>query len=72
MTYKPPTIADAGLRDWLDNSMSKHNNYGYESFKNMVTYGVSKAEMARKFGVDRLTIDSWIGHYDEGHIQPQV
>lgn len=65
MKYKQPSIASIGLQAWLDSSMSKHNNYGYESFKNMMVYGVSKAEMARKFGVDRLTINSWVKHYTD-------
>ena len=72
MKHKPPSIADIGLRLWLNDSMDTHNGHGFNDLEAMLNYGVSDAEIARRFNVTRLTAVDWKNHYKAGHIEPQV
>lgn len=69
--YTPPSITDKGLKNHLNATKDLHNGYDYADFVKMVTpdkdgtQPVNKANIARLFKVNRLTVDKWIAIYKE-------
>lgn len=63
--YIPPSIADRGLENHLDQTKSLHNDYGYADFVDMLSRDVNKANLARIFGVDVKTVRKWVYIYQK-------
>lgn len=58
-------IRDLGCEVFLNASRSQHNGYGYDDFVNLVGENfdkpkIDKANLARVFGVTRMTIYDWL------------
>lgn len=63
-----PSIAQLGLKKFLDDSREKHRGMGYEQLVSLVGPNpkkplVDKANLSRAFGVSRTTIYSWLDVY---------
>jgi hypothetical protein len=58
--YKPPTIANTGLSNYLDSTRVEHNGFSYVEFTKMVDNKLNASNIARAFGVDRRTIIKWV------------
>lgn len=58
--YIPPQISEIGLEDYLDDTRSRHNDYGYSEFIKMHNTGVNKSNLAHLMNVSRGTIIRWL------------
>lgn len=62
-----PSIADEGLKNYLDRTTEEHNRKGYDDFVAMLTSDLkySKRQIAAAFWVSRDTIYKWIRVYEQ-------
>lgn len=62
-----PSIADEGLKNYLDRTAEEHKGSGYDRFVEMLTSELkySKRQIAAEFGVHRETIYKWINVYEK-------
>lgn len=65
--FKPPSIADEGLKNYLDRTSFEHNGKNYNDFIEMASspIGYSKNQVARAFGVAKNTVLKWFNVYDK-------
>jgi helix-turn-helix protein len=63
--YRPPSIRDKGLEQFLELTKSKHNGYGYQDFVKLYKADVTLSSMGRAFKVSRQTIENWLQVYKE-------
>lgn len=54
--YKPPSIKDETLKVYLNRTALQHNGLNYATYSTMRNLGVSRAERARRFGVNIVTM----------------
>lgn len=66
MKYRPPTIEEIGLKEYLNQTATTHNNSDYEEFVKRVELNEPSTIIARAFGVDRRTVTNWIVIYEKG------
>jgi hypothetical protein len=59
------TIAQEGLRHYLDRTKDKHNGLGYSNFIGLLQSGVNKANLARAFTVNPRTLQKWLEIYSQ-------
>jgi len=62
--YTPPSIKGIGLKKYLDETAAQHGDNDYESFREALRKD-SKLSIAKKFKVNRKTIDRWVIVYLE-------
>lgn len=65
MAEKPTSkLRELGLQKYLDGTKGLHNDLGYDDLVGMVkqldTPDMSKARIARAFGVERQTLYTWL------------
>lgn len=61
MRYKPISIAEEGVDQYLDRTFEKHNGNKAKQFRSLVDAGVNIANLARAMNVkNRETIKHWI------------
>jgi len=65
MKFRPPTIEDVGLRNYLNQTASKHNDSDYDDFVKRVELSEPSTVIARAFKVSRPTIIKWIMLYEK-------
>lgn len=64
MRYKPPSIKEEGLENYLNRTKALHNNLGYTDFAERVRLNVPKARIADDFNVSDNTIwKTWLPLY---------
>lgn len=56
----PPTIAERGLKNYLDQTASLHGGAGYADFINRLQLRVPKSIIAEDFKVSKRTIYHWL------------
>lgn len=70
-----PTFAD-GLQSFLDATQSSHNGHDYHEFDRCMRsidkftpdgFKVTKKYIARRFGINRHTLEPWIMQYNKDH-----
>lgn len=65
MRYRPPAIKEIGLKMYLNQTRSKHNDLGWDAFKQRMELGVPKDRIARDFGISPQTTWKWVRIYEE-------
>ena len=60
MAIATNNIEKIGLKAHLESSRSRHNDYGYAEFINLLERQVNKVNLARIYRVNRKTIDRWV------------
>lgn len=55
-----PSIADIGLKKYLDSTEANHNGCDYAEFMEMLRLGVPMTKIAKRMGVGRMTISKWV------------
>lgn len=63
MKYKPPSIQEIGLKEYLSRTSNQHMHFGYDAFVAMVEQDVNPTNIARAFNVDRRTVVKWLEVY---------
>lgn len=65
MKYRPKTIEEIGLENYLNETTDAHNGFDFSAFKRMYDAEVNSSNIARSFQVDRRTISKWITIYEK-------
>jgi hypothetical protein len=65
MPYKPKSIKDEGLQQYLDRTRAEHRGLGYADFEQRMQLGVSKPKIARDFGMSTTRIWFWVNLYKQ-------
>lgn len=65
MTYHPKSIAETGLAVFLEETRSKHNDYGYADFDKFVKAKIGPVNIAKAFKVDYRRAKAWMDIYWE-------
>lgn len=64
MPYRPLSIEQLGLRDYLDATKAQHNGYGYNDFVKLLEVA-SQQKIADRFGVNWYTVHRWLTIYNK-------
>jgi hypothetical protein len=60
MRYKPQSIKDKGLDEYLDETAGQHNGFGAWVFRKLLKAHVNETNLARAFNVTRTTMKKWL------------